>query len=455
MPNPDLAESDPLSLSNVKRFIAFRVFFNARFYYPVFTILFLDFGISLEQFAILNMIWALTIVALEVPSGALADTIGRRNLVVAAAAIMVVEVGLIAFAPIGATHLVFYLFVANRVLSGFAEAAASGADEALAYDTLKHKGLESKWSHVLEKQMRYQSIAFIIAMSLGAILYDYQKLNLAWRFLGLDWEISKEIAMRLPLFATLVLSVLALITTLGMKETSSAAKKPGVSTRMAIGSSFRKTFDAGKWILHTPLALAIILSGFLFDHIVRMVLTLNSEYYRQIELPEFSFGFIGAGLAMLGVFMPKLGRVLAERQSKPANFLILTASVFAGLWIMARFFPVWSALAMIPVYAGIFLNGFFVSHYLNQITDSEHRATVLSFKGLSFNLAYGAIGYVYAVAISYLRRQPSFEALSGEALESSLFRTVFSWFPYYFLAAAFVIFFFGAYLLAKRQAPTR
>ena len=51
-------------------FIAFRVFFNARFYYPVFTVLFLDFGLSLSQFAVLNAVWAASIVLCEVPSGA-------------------------------------------------------------------------------------------------------------------------------------------------------------------------------------------------------------------------------------------------------------------------------------------------------------------------------------------------------------------------------------------------
>jgi len=54
-----------------------------RFYYPVFAVLFLDFGLSVGQFAVLNAIWAATIVLCEVPSGALADAVGRRALVVA------------------------------------------------------------------------------------------------------------------------------------------------------------------------------------------------------------------------------------------------------------------------------------------------------------------------------------------------------------------------------------
>ncbi|MDO7640017.1 MAG: hypothetical protein MUQ61_05050, partial [OM182 bacterium] len=85
---------------NLKRFIAFRLLYSARFYYPVFTVLFLDYGLTLEQFAILNIVWALTIVGAEVPSGALADIVGRKRLVVFAAVLMVAEMALIAFAPI-------------------------------------------------------------------------------------------------------------------------------------------------------------------------------------------------------------------------------------------------------------------------------------------------------------------------------------------------------------------
>jgi len=45
----------------------------------------LDYGLTLPQFAILNAVWAVSIVLLEVPSGALADRIGRKRMVVAAA----------------------------------------------------------------------------------------------------------------------------------------------------------------------------------------------------------------------------------------------------------------------------------------------------------------------------------------------------------------------------------
>ncbi len=149
----------PFSIRNVRLFIAFRIFFNSRFYYPVFTILFLDFGLTIDQFALLNAAWAAAIVLLEVPSGALADTIGRRKLLVVAGVLMVIEIALLCFVPLGNPSLLFGVFIVNRVLSGAAEAAASGADEAIAYDSLKKEGDAREWPRVLEKQIRMQSIA--------------------------------------------------------------------------------------------------------------------------------------------------------------------------------------------------------------------------------------------------------------------------------------------------------
>ena len=115
-------DQSPFALSNVRRSIAFRAFFNSRFYYPVFTILFLDYGLSIEQFAILNTIWAFTIVLSEVPSGALADLIGRKQLLVTTSILMILEMALLAFVPLGNSTLIFSAFLINRILSGLAEA---------------------------------------------------------------------------------------------------------------------------------------------------------------------------------------------------------------------------------------------------------------------------------------------------------------------------------------------
>lgn len=428
---------NPFSVANIRHFIAYRIFFNARYYYPIFTVLFLDFGLSISDFAILNAVWAATIVLLEVPSGALADTIGRKNLVVCSAAIMVVEVGILCFAPVGNKELVFYLFLANRILSGTAEAAASGADEALAYDTLKDIGQEKSWSKVLESQMKLQSIAFVLAMSLGALLYDSANLNRFFEWAGFEFRIAKDIAIKLPLFLTLIHSFFALKTALSMKEPKSEkTEHPHVEldeTIHTLGSSFRKTLKAGAWILKTPAALTVILAGMLIDHVGRMVVTLNSQYFREIDLPEASFGLIASAFSLLGIVIPTIAKKLTETRSKLFNFLLLGVFAFSTFSLMSQFIPLYGALPIALLYTCFFLTGFFVSHYLNEVTPSDMRATVLSFKGLSYNLAYGTIGLLYARLISVLRDDIPTDLTEPLAQESFLFQKAMSYFPGYFV----------------------
>ena len=57
----------------------------------------------------------------------------------------------------------------------------------------------------------------------------------------------------------------------------------------------------------------------------------------------------------------------------------------------------------LPLSAAIAAVGFAVSHYLNAIVDSHHRATVLSFKGLAFNLGYGFVSLIFALALRAYR----------------------------------------------------
>jgi len=155
----------------VRLFVAFRILFNARFYYPVFMVMFLDFGITVEAFALLNAVWAAAIVLLEVPSGALADLIGRRRLVVAGAALMVLEMLLLVVVPVPSAWVLPSL-VANRILSGAAEAFISGADEALAFDSLAAAGRTADWPRVLERLMQVGGLVTIVCMVTGSLVYD-------------------------------------------------------------------------------------------------------------------------------------------------------------------------------------------------------------------------------------------------------------------------------------------
>lgn len=417
----------PFSIPNIRLFIAFKVLFNSRFYYPVFTILFLDFGLTISQFSILNAVWAATIVLAEVPSGALADIIGRKRLLVFATLTMIVEIGIISFVPKTDPSIIFFVFLVNRILSGLAEAAASGADEAIAYDSLAAAGNSDQWGRVLEVLTRFQSIGFIIAMTIGAAVYDPHLLETLCGFFGLSATFSQETTMRFPLYLTFLLAIGAFIATLGMKDPDTGPSSSGVETKQ-IRQAFGLTLKAGLWIFKTPFALSVILFGMMFDGLIRMVITLSSQYYRMIHLPESVFGIIGSLVAMLGFIIPKIAKKITQTRS-PSHALWITAFLtITGLGAMTFFWPYAGLVPAIITFSAMYFTGFFVSFYINQITSSDLRATVLSFKGLAYNVSYGVLGIVYALVLK-LKRQ----GIHSGDIENLVFMNTFSWFPVTFI----------------------
>ena len=432
----------PFSLPNVRRFIAFRVLFNARFYYPVFTILFLDYGLSIEQFALLNTVWAGTIVLAEVPSGALADLLGRKRLLVATCLLMVFEMLIIAFVPLGNGTVIFNAFLANRILSGLAEAMASGADEAMAYDTLVEAGLSKEWPRVLDIQMRVQHIGYIFAMTIGAVVYDMGTVNRILHWFGSTASVTQQMSMRYPVYLTLLLGILALLTTMGMRDPRllSAPADQGREVKN-VRQAGRLVLQAGTWIVRTPFALAVILFGMCFDHVLRMLVTMTSQYFRLISLPEASFGLIGSGIALLGLVVPRIARAMVYRFSPRRNGCIVGVIAFTALWWLALFIPYYGIMPVVLIFIAMMLTSFFTSHYLIEIADSAHRATVLSFKGLAFNVAYGLIGLLYAGLIRSLRVTTGEEYFdwSSLAVENAAFKASVGWFPWYLLLVLVIV----------------
>jgi MFS family permease len=441
----------PFRIPNIRLFITFRILFNARFYYPVFTILFLDYGLTIEQFALLNAVWAVTIVGIEIPSGAMADLLGRRRLLVLTSLVMIGEMSLLAFVPLGTMQLVFWAFLVNRVLSGLAEAMASGADEAIAYDSLVEEGNPDHWPRVLSVLMRLQALAGVIAMTVGALIYDPNLVNRLLSWLAIDHTVSQQVTMRFPIYLTLLLAIGTFFTTIGLQERGNGEEVSLASFRKAAAL----TLQAGWWILRTPFALAVILFGMLYDHLLRLIITLASQYFRLIELPEASFGIIMASFSLLGLLVPKYAEWLVERFSPVANCGWLALLTLATLVGLCGFFPFLGILPMAGVMVGLLLTSFFTSHYLNRVTASALRATVLSFKGMLFNLAYGLIGVLFALLIGQvrsglLREEP---LRSAEMVGNEAFRQSFFWFPWYGLVLAALITAISYRLLSGRQPP--
>ena len=381
---------------NIPLFIAFRVFFNARFYYPVLGVLFLDLGLSLEQYATLNVIWAATILLVEIPSGALADVIGRRWMVSLAGLLMVAEMALFAFAPIG--PWLFPLLILNRIISGTAEACASGADEALAYDSLPKEGRDERWRCVLVNLMRWSSGAFFIVMITGALAFDRHFVEAVAGLCG--WHIGAGITIRWPVYLTLATSVPAFLCALAMREPPTNQQP---RTQHQVREALENILGGARFVFSSPRVRWLMLCAVLFDSLVRLFLTFASNYYRLIGLPEFVNGFLGSLYALLGF----LAAVLAQRMIshlKPAMiFTTLGILVFAPLVGLCFATPIWGLWVVIPIGLSMPMMQYFVSSYLNEWTESKLRATVLSFRGVALNIGYAFAGIGFVAVASSIR----------------------------------------------------
>ena len=426
-----MSEKKEIARSNVRNFIAFRIFFNARFYYPVFAVIYLDFGMTLEQFAILNSIWAASIILAEVPSGALSDMIGRKKMVVAAGILMVIEMVVWGFAPTSDLDLLFWILAINRFLSGLAEAAASGADEALVYDSIDEAGQKEDWAKILQKVTRWQSFAFMIALLTGGIIYDPDVMNQACALLGFENSLTQQDTMRWPILLNLVTAVLTLFSACALRETENYQSK---SEFLPLRAAFLQTWNVALWIARTPFALLVILAAATVDSVIRMFITMNSEYYRLISYPEVAFGIIGAVIALQGMVVSKIARHMTERFGPNQNFLIISTIVLLA-FIGTRFFvPYIGVIFSMLLFAAMVMTGFCASFYLNQAANKSIRATLLSFKGLALNLGYGAIGILYAFLVVRLRKDSIIAADSG-----LLFQAAADWFAPWFLITFIVV----------------
>lgn len=390
---PPTISSQPLLNRNLQLFVWFRVLFNARFYYPVFAILFFDFGLSPLDFYILNgVVWTLASILLEVPSGALADRFGRRTLLIAAAILMVLEMAVFCFTPSGGGAHVFFLFLINRILSGSAEAAASGADEALAYDSIPAQDRETIWPRVQSRLMASQSIAMIIALNVGAFCYGLQEA---------PFHLSKELAMRLPIFLCLISSLATLAVTLKMREPDRS--DPAIP--LTIGDSFRSTLRTAQWIWKHPAPFYIVLVLVFFDSIVRLFYTVASSYHSLIGIDPRYFGLIGTAANLVGLLTAPWISHLVANHSPRFNYRLAALVILAGLWLLSRQIPLWGVLVSIPLGMGMRHIHAASSQYLNRVTDSAHRATVLSFRGLAMMAFYGILN-LFAIG-QVLAAQPS------------------------------------------------
>jgi Major Facilitator Superfamily len=143
-------------------------YFAARDLIPLFAVyalLFRDHGLTTAQISTLFVIWSVTSFALEVPCGALADVVSRRDLLTASGLLYAAGFALWTWLPSYAG------FAAGFVLWGASSALQSGTFEALVYDELAAAGQASSYPRLIGWASSAAMVCNLIATLSAAPLF--------------------------------------------------------------------------------------------------------------------------------------------------------------------------------------------------------------------------------------------------------------------------------------------
>ena len=117
-------------IANINKIIIIRFCRNFHLYIHAYALLLLARGLTLVQISLIESIVIGTIFVMEVPTGVLADRVGRKWSIFAATVLLMSAEFIFIFAR------TFEWYVLVALLTGTGFAFASGAVEALVYDSL-------------------------------------------------------------------------------------------------------------------------------------------------------------------------------------------------------------------------------------------------------------------------------------------------------------------------------
>lgn len=144
--------------------------------YAVYTLWFNDNGITTAQVSTLFLVWALISLTLEIPSGAVADRVDRRQLLAFA---FVIRAAAITIWLVWPTLTGAFIGVA---LWASHDALASGSWEALIHDELTAVGAADRYGSIMARIGQFSHLGVALGTVLGAVLLrvDVGLATLGW-----------------------------------------------------------------------------------------------------------------------------------------------------------------------------------------------------------------------------------------------------------------------------------
>jgi len=326
---------------------------------PVIVLFYKSNGLTMKDIFMLQSVYSLTLMTLEIPTGYFADKAGRKTSILLGS--MLGFSGYLVYS----FSFGFWQFVIAEVILGVSQSLVSGADSAMLYDTLAVAKQNDKYTQL---EGRVTSIG-----------------NFGEAFAGIIGGLLAASSLRTPFYIQTCVALIALPAAVLLKEppVKSIKLKPGFREIGRIIFSVLHKDVKLKWnTLFSAITGAATLTMAWFAQ----------PYFGMINLPVSLYGVVWAVLN-LSVGLAAVYAWRFEKRFGPAKTVTaFTLSIFISYLL----------LTILPGYAGFGILLIFylargiatptLRNYINVITTSEVRATVLSVRNFLIRLIFAVTG---------------------------------------------------------------
>ncbi|MDD4628238.1 MAG: MFS transporter [Candidatus Peribacteraceae bacterium] len=341
---------------NILKLYALQALQGAIVLIPVLIPFYQSNGIPLTQVYLLEAIFSIQVLLLEIPTGYIADRWGRRNTLIAATFFWCS--GWICYA---AGHS-FGTFMIGELLMGLGVSLYSGTIEAMTYDSLLEMGETDRYRRVAGHQAFLTFITEAGASILGGFIAFWSLRAAAWTTAGM-----------------ILVAFLISLTLVEPRRHKQLEEKEHLR-------ALRRT------ITHTlveniPLRSIIVLHSI----IATMTLCLfwfTQPYQMAVGLPVEFFGIAHAVIVTAGAFASRETHRLAQRIDDRLFLLLIAFAVVLCYAALGAVTALWGiSFFLIGRIAWGFLSPL-TSDMVNRMTTSDVRATVLSIRAMGSRILF-------------------------------------------------------------------
>jgi MFS family permease len=379
MPQPWLSERS--YAANIPKFFVFRFVWEFVLFFPIWVIFLQEArGFSLTQVTLLDLAFWLTVVLSEIPTGAVADTWGRKPSLILGVICTASAVALFALAP------TYPLILLANTLWAFGTTFDSGAALALLYDSLRQVGREAEYTRLRGRLAVVTHVSVATSGVLGG-------------FLG-----ALDLTLPFLLYAALLLATLGLVWGLYEPPQAVAAGAETSSRYLATLTHTARLIRQHVHLRYTllysaliPLAVAIVGVVFLQPHA------------RALGVPIAAMGFLILGLHGVRSLGAAMAHRLAAWWGETAWLRLAPGIVCLGMLGLGLVPTLWGLVFLAVVGLATSAVTPVVEAMILRQAPAEVRATILSVDSLLSRLLWavlepglGVLGDTYGLATAFL-----------------------------------------------------